>query len=333
MLLNNEFKKILLGTDGDPQDVDLIVEDTESPVRRAELDKLYQSVQTKGHVDFGDISKSAGNVMKYSGYTSMVETLSTLKNIKNANILTTKEFLAQITTVNTAIDNLVKFGQQYRMAFAKNVIPVVLEYNTFVAACVEATTSLLYNFVDYAKNPQSKEVQPILKNTRLRGDLFYIEQLRQFNITCASGSYEKYLTAVIGRGTEYFLGIDDALLVGGAAVVSAVAISIVPVTRKIIYTFQDIRRKLTDSLTLQAYFLELNRSVVELRSDLSLDKREAILKKQDALRLKFLRLADKIRVDSRRAEELGKKTLDKDNSVLTASNIREQIDNSDIVLA
>lgn len=333
MLNNSEFKKILLGPDDDPHDVDLIVEDSESPIRREGINKLYQSVQDRGHVDFGFIAKSAGDVMSYTGYGSMMDTLNELSNLSRTDIFATKEFKVQVSIVTTAITNLSRFKPQYTMAFAKKVAPIMLEYNAFLASCVEATTSLLYSFVDCMKDPRSGEVKPVLKNTKTRGDLFYIEQLRQYNITCASGSYGKYLDTVINNGTEYFLGIDDAVAIGGAAIISAVAISIVPITRKVIYTFQDIRRRLSDSLALQAYFLEINRNVVAARSDLTQEKRDSILRKQDALRLKFLRLADKIRVESRRNEELSKKTLDKDNSVLSASNIREQINDSDIVLA
>ena len=333
MLIIDEFVKILLGSSNNTDEARLIVEDSESPIRRNVLDKLYSSVESKGHIDFGFIEKSRGDVMAYTGYASMQDTLNALRGIGAENIHASKNFLAQVTTVTTALENLNRYKLQYKQAFARNVTPVMLEYNTFLAACVEATTSLLYNFVDCMRDPSSKEIIPVLKNTGIRGSLFYIEQLHTFNLTCADKSYRTYLDTVINRGTEYFLGIDDAMLVGGVAVVSAVAVSIVPITRKIIYTFMDLRRRLSDELALQAYFLELNQSVIDARSTLSEPKKQEILRKQEELRIRFLRLADKLRVESRRNEELSMKTLDKDNSVLSSTSIREQIDDSDIVLA
>lgn len=333
MLDKTEFKKILLGANGDQSEVRVILEDNENPIQRVGIEKLYQSVQEKGHVDFGSIANSRGSVTAYSGYASMQETLSELSQLASQNVYATKEFASQVGVVTTALDNLYKFDKQYKQAYLKQVTPIMLEYNSFLATCVEATTSLLYTFIDYVKDPRSKEVKPIVTNTKQRGGLFYIDQLAQYNAVCASGQYEKYLNTAVNSGSDYFLGVDDAVVIGGAAIVATVAMSIVPVTRKVIYTFQNLRRKLSDCLELQAYFLELNRTVVEANSEFSATEREAIIKKQDALRLKFLRLADKIRVESKRDEELSKKALDKDNSVLTASNIREQIDNSDIVLA
>jgi hypothetical protein len=85
-------------------------------------------------------------------------------------------------------------------------------------------------------------------------------------------------------------------------------------------------------LELQAYYLELNRSVVEARDDLSKDKKDKILRKQEAIRLKFLRLADKLRVNSMRNDSLTKRRLEEDNRILTMDNTRNEIDNDDFVL-
>ena len=326
----NEVTEILTaGCNTDPAEIKVIMEDAENPIRRKTLDKLYESLRTKGHVDFGHIAESEGNIYDYTGYKSMAETLSELSNIGKSGIQTSKEYSAQVTIVQTAIKNIGDMGSFYKLAFIKKLTPTILEYNSFVAACVEATTSLLYNFVDYVKNPASGEVQQVIKNTHRRGDLFYIEQLKSFNMSVASGSYRKYLTAVVNHGTDYFLGIDDAMVVGSVALVTTVALGIVPVVRKLIYTYQDIRRKLTDSLELQAYYLELNQTILEAKETLPADKKEKILKRQAELRLKFLRLADKIRVESKRDQELSKKVLEKDNRMLTVDGIRDDIDNSD----
>lgn len=328
-----EAEAILLEGSGDSlSDIQMVLEDAENPLRRKTLDKLYQSVRDKGHVDFGYIEKSEGAIQKYTGYDSMVDTLTALSELGAADIQASKEFTFQVNTVRTAISNIVSFAPLYKLAFIKQCQPIILEYNAFVAACVEATTSLLFTFVDYTKDPQSGEVAPIIKNNKMRADLFYIEQLSAFNATVEKGSYKKYLTTVVNNGSEYFLGVDDAVVVGGVALVTAVALSIVPVTRKLLYTFQDARRKLSDALELQAYYLELNRSVLEANETMSKEKKDKVLKKQEALRLKFLRLADKLRVDSKRNQELSKKDLDKDNGMLTLDGMRDEIDNSDIVL-
>lgn len=326
----NDVTEILTaGCNTDPAEIKTIMEDAENPIRRKTLDKLYDSLRVKGHVDFGHIAKSEGSIYDYTGYKSMIETLHELNNLGKSDIQTTKEYRAQVNIVQNAVNNLSSMAPLYKLAFIKKLAPIILEYNSFVAACVEATTSLLYNFIDYVRNPASGEVQQVIKNTNRRGDLFYIEQLRLFNISVTTGSYRKYLTTVVNHGTDYFLGIDDGMVVGSVALVTTVALGIVPITRKLIYTYQDIRRKLSDSLELQAYYLELNQSILEAKETLPAEKKEKILKRQAELRLKFLRLAEKIRVESKRNEELSKKVLEKDNRMLTVDGIRGDIDDSD----
>jgi hypothetical protein len=330
-----ELELILAGGDtARVSEARVILEDAENPIRRKTLDKLYQSIESKDHVDFGYIEKSAGQIIDYSGYSSMRESLKLLKSLNSADIRATREFLNQVSTVETAISNIAGHSYYYQQAFATKCEVLKLEYMSMTAACVEATTSLLYTFADFVRNPATGEVQPVLKNTKVRGDLFYIEQLRQFNQLVAGNgdSYKKYLKATLNNGTQHFLGVDDALVVGAAAIVTTVALSIVPITRKLIYSFQDCRRRLTDCLELQAYYLELNRSVVEARDDLSKDKKDKILKKQEAIRLKFLRLADKLRVTSMRNDSLTKRRLEEDNRILTMDNTRNEIDNDDFVL-
>ena len=52
-----------------------ILEDANSPVTKKYQEKLFQSVIDKGHIDFGGIPKSEGNIKKYDGYQTMMETL------------------------------------------------------------------------------------------------------------------------------------------------------------------------------------------------------------------------------------------------------------------
>ena len=172
--------------------------------------------------------------------------------------------------------------------------------------------------------PGKETLTVSLKNTKYRADLFFFENLKQFNKIAKTGEYKKYLQAVINNGKENFFGADDALFVGGVAVAATVALSIVPLTRRIIYTVQDVRNKLSKELELQAYFLELNKKVLEANTAKSKEEKEKILKKQEALQLKFTRLADKLRVQSLRDEQFGSNELDKDNAQLTLGDMRSR---------
>lgn len=316
------------GTDDSSRDVHLILEDAESPITKKTIENLYQSVIDKGHIDFDDIPKSKGNIITYSGYKTMIQVLANLKDLAK-NDLSYQDLTRYVNIIEKAIGNLQAYSALYEQAFVKKNEVIILEYNTFVFTCVEATTSILYQFTDFMRTPSTHELKVSLKNTKYRADKFYTDQLDAFNKVCASGNYKKYLNAVISSGKENFFGVDDALLVGSLAVVSTVMLSIVPVTRKLIYTFQDMRNRIADDLELQAYYLELNKTAVEANSAKTADQKKKILDKQEKIRIKFLRKAEKLRVKSVHAEQLASKAISDDNRSITVNNMRNQVDDED----
>lgn len=309
----NDATEILCAGSGLPyREVHAVLEDAESPITRKNIEKLYQAVLDRGHIDFDTIPRSKGDITKYSGYTPMMETLHTLIETGNVD-KTYADIIKNVETIQEAIKNLTVFKPYYTQAYAKNVDVIILEYNTFVFTCIEATTTLLYQFVDFIRTPSSDILRSSFKNTKYRPDAFYFEQLIKFNAICKTGNYRKYLDTVVRSGKENFLGLDDAVVVGTVAVVSAVMLSIVPVTRALVYTFQDMRGKIAQDLELLAYYLELNKTVLDAdktRDDKELKK---IKDKQEKLLVTFLRLAAKIRVRSLHAEELGKKNIENEN--------------------
>lgn len=325
-LLTDATKILCEGTNDSYHDVHLILEDAESPITKKTIENLYQSVIDKGHIDFDDIPKSKGNISKYSGYTTMIQVLSELSDLAK-NDISYIDIVNYVKTVQKAIENLLANARFYEQAFAKKNEVIMLEYNTFVFTCVEATTSLLYQFADFMKTPSAHELKVSLKNTKYRADLFYVEQLEGFNKVCASGNYKKYLSTVITSGQENFVG--DAMLVGSVAVVSAIMLSIVPITRKLVYSFQDMRNRIADDLQLQAYYLELNKAAVEANEAKTADQKKKILDKQEKLRLSFLRAAEKLRVKSVRAEQLARKSIENDNRKMSVDSMRDQVDNDD----
>ena len=82
----------------------MILEDADSPITRKHQEKLFQAVIDKGHIDFGDIPKSAGDLTQYAGYSSMLETLHLIKTMAQTQGAKIVESYAD--TVLTAIRNL-----------------------------------------------------------------------------------------------------------------------------------------------------------------------------------------------------------------------------------
>ena len=94
-----------------------------------------------------------------------------------------------------------------------------------------------------------------------------------------------------------------------------------------------MRGRLAESLELQAYFLELNQTSVKAQEKTrGAEKTKKILEKQEKVRLKFLRLADKLRVKSLQAQELSKKKQDTEDRAMSLDSMRDSVNDDDITV-
>jgi hypothetical protein len=307
-----------------------ILEDVNSPVQMKYNQKIYDAVLQKKHIDFDDIPRSRGDINAYSGTRSMKETL---KVIKGMNEFQKTNVIDYVATIEEAISNIENLRDVYKQGFDTKCDYVMLEYNIFVYTCVEATTSILYQFVDYIKKPGSDSYQIVLKNTKYRANLVYIQQLEKFNNINKNmlGEYRKFLLSMINgnMGKDNFSPDPFTM---GVITVAFVAASILPMTRELIYQFYNLKRKLSDCLAEQAYFLEMNKAVVEANTEFTVDKKKKILAKQEAIKKKLIVLSEALRVDRVKADEATKRQLNAENRNISVRNIRKEIDDSPLEL-
>ena len=220
------------------REIRAMLEDGESPKRTQTIEVLYQSILDKKHIDFDTIPKSAGDITKYTGYETMKETLAAMKALGTEDPKSYGQIVTHVEAIQKAINNLIAYRVYYVNAFSQKNDMLILEYNTFVYTCVEATTSLLYQYASFLRTPSSPVFDGTLKNTKYRADLFYVEQLRRFNSICAdSKKYTEYLKGVLNmKGQLNFLG--DPMMVGAFVIVTKVMLAIVRVARTLIYKMQ-----------------------------------------------------------------------------------------------
>lgn len=309
-------------------EIEAILEDVNSPVQMKYNQKIYDAVLNKKHIDFDDIPESKGDIDQYSGTKNMKETL---RIIRGMNEFQKTNVIDYVKTIEEAISNIQGLRDVYKKGFDAKNDYVMLEYCTFVYACVEATTSILYQFVDYIKKPGSQSYQIVLKNTKYRANLLYIQQLEKFNNVNKNmlGEYRKFLLALINNEKDNFVG---STFMVGLATIGIVAAAIVPVTRELVYRFYNMKRKLSDTLAQQAYFLEMNKSIVESNMDFTVEKRKRILEKQEKIKKKLMILSEKLRVDDVKSDESAKRQLNAENRNLTVQNIRKEIEDSPLQL-
>ena len=309
-------------------EIRLVLEDVNSPVTRKYQEKLYKSVMDKAHVDFGDIPASKGNIKNYKGYPTMCQTLDVIEKLAQEDKAPMVE--VYIKTVKDAIRNIENLSSTYEKGFTSKTEYVAMEYDTYVYFCVEATTALIYSFVDVVKTPNKRTMDMKIKNTKLRADDFYFEQLKKFNKVQSSMGieYRKMLENMCNKGRNNFIGAEA---IGVAAVMMA-AMAIIPVTREIIYQIYSFRGKLSTNLEMQAHFLELNKTCVENNEILTEDKKIKVLAKQEKLAKRLIKLADEIRVKSAKSVMDSKRELAKDNKRLSIDSIKDEISNSPLEL-
>lgn len=324
-----ESASLLAGANANNRDIlDMVavLEDTTNPITVRQTESLFQSVISKAHVNFDSIPNSKGEIKDYEGYQPMKDTLYTMRQLAESQKAQGVKETVEI--VEKAIANIETLAPQYRKGFQTKSDYVMLEYNTFVCCCVEATTSILCSFVDYIKRPDSPMMEIKLVNTKYRANNLYLDQLKKFNRVNETMDYRKFLEQMASKGKENFVGAE---VVGMTAIIIT-ALSIVPITRTLIYHFYNLRRKLSDSLSMQAMFLELHKTCVEANTDFTKEKKEKILRKQDALRKTMLKLSDKIKVTDVKASRQTASDLNKDNGLMTFGNIKNDIDNNNFGL-
>lgn len=304
-----------------------ILEDANSPITQKLTSSLYEDIINKGHIDFGDIERSKGDIEKYSGFECMKNTINTLIDLSTEQ--NNKNVLEYTKIVQSAVENISRLSKYYTIGFHTNSELVMLEYNTMVYTTVEATSTLLYTFVDYMKNPITTAIDIKLVDTKLRANLFYFEQLTKFNSIAMTPNHIKMLQNVGKGDRDNFIG--STAVLGYSAIILA-AVSIIPIIRKIIYCVYYLRADLSLALQQQASFLEMNKLCVESNSEFSPEKKKKVLEKQKAQMNVLLKLSDKLKVKDSKAISEANRDLEKSNKSYTKSNISNKIEDSPLLL-
>lgn len=309
-------------TYGDCKNALAILEDTQSPLTTRLTEKLYTEVIEKGHIDFDDIPVSAGDIKTYKGYATMMETLNTI--MKMAQVDGSKDALNYATIVSTAIHHIESLEQYYKEGFQKKSDLLMLEYNMFVFCCVQATSAILSQYVEIVKGFRNGTYSMKIRNSKYAPNAFYFQQLEKFNKTVETSNYTAYLKTALTNEDSRFVGFSTA--VGVVAVAAAILVVIVPLLRTLVYQFYALRTKLSDACALQATYLEFNRTCLETNQMMDQAKRDNIIRRQEAVKRMFERMAEKLRVDMISANKRAKSELEKEDKKFKQSVIREDIE-------
>ncbi len=297
-----------------------ILEDANSPMAGKYMERLYDSVVSKGHIDFDDIPTSKGDIGNYKRLPQLQSTIDAILQL--AREQNNKQVQDMANQVITAIQNLKRLAPEYTACYQRKIEYGIVEYNTYVYTIIQATSAILYDYVEYLKRPGDDVMTIVLKNTTSRANKFYYEHLTQLNSLTSKPDYQRYLDSIVNNGREGFLGYT----VLGVGAVVGMGLAMIPITRELVYQFYHMRTKVSDCFEQQAYFLDMNKSVVESNDALNVAEKQKILKKQEALRAKLLRMSGKLKVGQAQSFDNSKKALAKDNKLMKLNVLKNEID-------
>lgn len=277
---------------------------------------LYKSILERKDCDFGDIPDSKGDITKCKYYKSTMDSLTLLKELMIKNEIPTTE----VDVVMETIGNIKRFKPIFEMAFSLKQDYLILNYNTIVMAVIDTTSMIIADYMNYLVGPEQSRYDSVKsKNDKARGRVSY-ENLQRFNNEVKVGHFETMANYMLDAQRKNFTGTGIVI----AGVVISAIISVVPITRELIYFYYRSRVKMSDYLDMQADFLELNKLGVQASSKSAQQKKE-ILKKQEKIILQCRRRADKLKINSEDIGALSKKEVENDNKGFSLKSIEKQM--------
>lgn len=317
MLKRNYVMDILLEnaeTYSEKMEIHALTEDKQAIINDRMVGNIYQSALKKRDVDFDNIPYTKGDIKKFHGYDNLIASLDIIEQLS-------KKFgikIPELEIVGDAISNIRANKGTFERAFGLNIGFLEVYYNTLVCACIESTSLIISSYVEYVKTINTVEFR-LKKGKGIQGNLS-LDCLKEFNKSVKTGEFGKFAKGIMDKDKQNLLGGGMA-----AAAVVAIAASIVPIARELMYFIFESRMRVSEYLDQQAQFLEMNKFRLN-SSSMPATERNAILSKQDTAIDKLETLSDKIRVNHQLADKNARNKLKQDNKQWTLNSVNDNQD-------
>lgn len=270
---------------------------------------LYQSILNKKEINFDNIPFSKGDILRVPGYDNMIATIETLRGLANKFGIK----IPELDIIDNTIVNIRTNKAAFERGFALNNDFMITYYNVLVYACIESTSLVLASYVEYVKTLNNVEFN-IKKGKGIYGNLC-LNNLIKFNNAVKDGSFRQFVNQMLDRDKDQFLG--KAVSIAKKAIKFALFI---PLARELIYLFYEGRMQVSEYFDQQKEFLEMNRARVDA-SSMDVQKRNKVLRKQQAAMDKLEKMSERIKVNNQLAEKKANDELRNDNKGYTLNNV------------
>lgn len=247
----------------DPVTVRLLTEDAKVQVTDEVLTGMLRFITDKYNaIDFGEIEKSAGDVMKFKYREVILENCRILENIYRSS---TDSGAAKYVEVVNAVDNVMSHLRDRRNVYsdlykAGNGM-VQLLYTSMVAACIYSIGTLISNTIRFVTVEQDTECQVMydeipgtVKHVHIKNVLSASKSIRDIN-----EFLDKSYNTSASRTMHESVGLSSAVVAIGAVGLLLMCIpKILVLIREVIYSVYFTRAKISDMLGVQIDLINTN---------------------------------------------------------------------------
>ena len=163
--------------------------------------KLYQHIIGKvDQIDFGTIPLSKGNIEQVEHYDQLMDCINVLGQI----LQNYKQPTDELDIITIAEANIKDRTDLFRKAYRLNVEMPIIAYNTMALSVFSAVSLMIAAHIEFIKTGDNSGYEIAFnKASKIRTkDKLLFQTLRDFNIMCSKGDFDKIMNYAITTNTQ-----------------------------------------------------------------------------------------------------------------------------------
>ena len=291
--------------------------------------KLYDNIITKvDDIDYGDIPMSKGDITKLANYEKLRECIELLRGI----LVEFKQDTAPVDIIAEALANIETRKDLFGRAYKLDVELPIMMYNNTVLTLIDSVSYMIATSIEFMKTPNRDSFQITLDKVayaKTKHNMLY-SNLKKFNKSCKSGDFDKAMEHVLQNRVKR-LSESAAAVVGAFAVIGSailLILNIIPILREMVFFFYYTRMRVSDFFDIQADLLQMNAYNVENNSTKDDEQKERIVSKQLKIVELFRKMANKISINSKKAEVDATKEITNTNKKMKLADVTDELPDS-----